>query len=391
MSKGLVDVSTKFTEITFGKSFHSLKHEIVDSDPLLSLDYEDRQLEVIFGHPGEDSKPRKTISLRKLVIEHSNQDLPPLFNYFLDGTRRIYHIDDVDYSGEVFPIVVGQVAISCLKRQQREFGILGPSICHFVLSVPTISIPDKYQGDADLFKRNLIVKLHDESKIQKVSASIGEVFFYRKEAAANKDSDPLNAAKTPIQTYMNDLEIDTVKEIAEKNILDDKTYLLKDGSLNYFETKKYSKRKFSEVRLNYEYVVGVSKRFSPDLLRDRNKKNISSQLASLPLYSRTPVYKYHDRKTNNIFSVWYLRIRPITGRPLDGVVKIEKLILNPNSDSFLESTDLINHISVNIIRERIPTSYGSDERWPNHLYPIHLTERYMKSRLLSKEMVLKIF
>lgn len=318
MNSNFESVSTKFTEITHGKSFFSLKHEVIDSDPLLSLDFEDRELEVIFDKPGEDTKPKKTISLTKLVKEHSKNDSPPLFKYFLDGTRRVYHVDDVEYSGDVFPIIVGQVAISCLKRQKREFGVLNPSICHFVLSVPVISLPDRYRGDFNRFKKELINDLHSKSKLRKVSAELGEVFFYQDVDRTKIGSDLMNNAKTPIQTYMNDLEIDTVKGIAERNLLDDATFLLKDGSLNYFDTKKYSKQKFSEVRYNFEHVVGVSKRFSPDLLRDKRKKSIAGKLAELPLYSRTPVYKYYDKKTNNNFSVWYLRIRkqPITSRPV---------------------------------------------------------------------------
>jgi hypothetical protein len=42
---------------------------------------------------------------------------------------------------------------------------------------------------------------------------------------------------------------------------------------------------------------------------------------------------------------------------------------------------LFQHI---IINERNPVCYGSDDRWANHLYPIYLTEKYIKSQYLVK-------
>ena len=53
-----------------------------------------------------------------------------------------------------------------------------------------------------------------------------------------------------------------------------------------------------------------------------------------------------------------------------------------------EDVDLI---SANIINERNPTCYGTDRRWANHLYPVFLTERYVKSKYISTEMFLNLF
>jgi predicted nuclease of restriction endonuclease-like (RecB) superfamily len=41
--------------------------------------------------------------------------------------------------------------------------------------------------------------------------------------------------------------------------------------------------------------------------------------------------------------------------------------------------------------ERNPVCYGSDMRWANHLYPVYLTERYVKSHYLSTESFLHLF
>ena len=51
-------------------------------------------------------------------------------------------------------------------------------------------------------------------------------------------------------------------------------------------------------------------------------------------------------------------------------------------------SDVIDLISANIINERNPTCYGTDRRWANHLYPVFLTESYVKSKYISTEMFL---
>ena len=54
-------------------------------------------------------------------------------------------------------------------------------------------------------------------------------------------------------------------------------------------------------------------------------------------------------------------------------------------------SDVIDLISANIINERNPTCYGTDRRWANHLYPVYLTESYVKSKYISTEMFLHLF
>jgi hypothetical protein len=44
--------------------------------------------------------------------------------------------------------------------------------------------------------------------------------------------------------------------------------------------------------------------------------------------------------------------------------------------------DRVDHLSL-ILSERNVTPYGSDNRWANHIYPIYLTELYLKSGFRS--------
>ena len=92
-------------------------------------------------------------------------------------------------------------------------------------------------------------------------------------------------------------------------------------------------------------------------------------------------------------SIWYLRLRkPRNGRgPFDGIVKVEKfLVTSEEQDCGLKSSE-IDNISAWLMNERNPVCYGKDERWANHLYPVFLTESYLKSQYMSTERFINLF
>ena len=64
--------------------------------------------------------------------------------------------------------------------------------------------------------------------------------------------------------------------------------------------------------------------------------------------------------------------------------------MSDEEDNGIESDD-IDMISANLIIERNPTCYGTDKRWANHLYPVFLTESFVKSKYLSDEFFLNLF
>ena len=66
------------------------------------------------------------------------------------------------------------------------------------------------------------------------------------------------------------------------------------------------------------------------------------------------------------------------------------LVTDNERKNGLESS-IVDDISATLINERIPTCYGSDLRYANHLYPIYLTELYVKSTYLSNEMFINLF
>jgi len=93
------------------------------------------------------------------------------------------------------------------------------------------------------------------------------------------------------------------------------------------------------------------------------------------------------------FAVWYVRIREQskTRTPFDGILKIQKILVTSDEVDNGINSDLVDLLSAHIINERNPVCYGTDTRWANHLYPIYLAERYVKSHYLSTESFLHLF
>ena len=193
--------------------------------------------------------------------------------------------------------------------------------------------------------------------------------------------------------HMHDAEKNLVAELVRRGKLDQKNYLVKDGSLEYRvlpDDKKFNAK-------NYSFVIGVSKRFNPLLATDTSGKINPGIVADMPPLSRTPVTIF-ERTDNlhggNKFAVWYLRLRDkkYSDSPFDGVIKVEKILVR---DAELAKnkidSDEVNLLSAYLLNERNPVCYGADNRWANHIYPIFLTESFIKSRFIAAETFLHLF
>lgn len=195
---------------------------------------------------------------------------------------------------------------------------------------------------------------------------------------------------------MMESEKEMVAELARKGKLNQDNYLLKDGSLEYTDDVRKEKNTYSlqKIKHNYRWVVGVSKSFNPESLMDHQGRPNANYIADLPLFHRTPAALYSNQEFlgDVKFAVWYVRIRDKkqTRTPFDGVVKVEKILMPEEEETGLDS-EIIDMISAHIITERNPTCYGTDKRWANHLYPVYLTETYIKSQYMSTEMFLHLF
>ena len=178
-----------------------------------------------------------------------------------------------------------------------------------------------------------------------------------------------------------------VAQLCKDNRLNDESWLIKDGSLEYnpsFSNLGFDVVQWNNLRANYQRVVGVSKTFDPELLPDYEGNRLSQTIANLKPFHRTKVYRYesHHKGGSAFYAVWYLRLRNKDFREtsFSDIVKCEMVLLQ--EDKPIE-TDIINVISANLIREAYPVCFGSDTRWANHLYPVFLTESFCKSHYVN--------
>lgn len=371
---------------TKGKCFSSQKY-FIDLEKKSTIDYKDEK-EIIVDKSGETEKQNGYINLKNLAKKLSVEE--PLFKFFLDGSRRVYKIDDIAYDQKVYPIITGQIGIGCCKRDNRQIKKL-KFINENVIVLPIDANPDNIRHEQ--YFENIKSKINNyTNSLSKIKLHIDKILYY----TPKKDQDSKDLAVAKVQDRMIELEKELVSILAKDNYLSKNAYLVKDGSLEYKEyaSKSIDKYSYATIRDNYSAVVGISKSFNPSLARKKDKTSMAKDIAELPVYHRTPAFMYESEHTGNEkFAIWYVRIRPADccSSPFDGIVKVEKILMKDSEQQNGLNTNEINIISANIINERNPVCYGNDTRWANHIYPIYLTEFFVKSRYISNAFFLNMF
>jgi len=343
-----------------------------------------------------DRTRQGTVSLRSLI--KSKTTPPPIFKYFLDGSRHTYKVDDIAIGKKIFPIVAGQIIVGCCERHDRD------TFKKYDLRTKiVISMPDDFDDDdgGENFCRsyceNLNKEIHKIPFVKERNISIEKLLLYKTDGnAGDGDKDNYKSrAVAIIQNEMVDEEQLLVAKLCKDNKLNDESWLIKDGSLEYnpsFSNLGFDVVQWNNLRTNYQRVVGVSKQFDPELLPDYEGNRLSQTIANLKPFERTKVYRYetHHKGGSTFYAVWYLRLRDSDFREtsFSDIVKCEMVLLQ--EDKPIE-TDIINVISANIIREAYPVCFGSDTRWANHLYPVFLTETFCKSHYIDSNVILNLF
>jgi len=358
-----------------------------------SLDYEERP-QLDYEHYIVWKKSAETQKYTSHVpIEYKQQD-ESLFRYFLDGSRRVFKVDDIAYKesggrSSIYPIVAGQIGVGCCKRDNKQLK------CEKFEKEIVLSIPDKADADGKSgFFPALAKKLNNNNKLKHLGIEFSTVIPY--ETAKNDDSKFIDRGTARIQDRMIEREKELVNELVREKKLNQDNYLIKDGSLEYKISDKLRKdsREYLKFKNNYSWVIGISKNFNPEICKDVNGKENPGFIADLPLYHRTPVACYDNPYSGDIqFAVWYIRLRDKkqTKTPFDGILKIEKILVTDSEIELGINSELVDLLSMNIINERNPTCYGADNRWANHIYPIYLTESFVKSKYINAETFLKLF
>ncbi len=376
---------------TKGKSYHTFKYSF-DSIGIPSIDYDDETDKVMkWQDTAETVKHTSAIDLKPLA--DSIRDDAPLIKYFLDGSRHVFKVDDIAYNKQVFPVVAGQIGVGCCKRENKR---MSKELFYREL---VLSLPDKANADGwddNAFFASKAEKLNESEELKRLGLEFSAILPYKTSTAKDVRVKLEDLAIAKIQDYMVEAEKRMVAQLVKENKLDQDSYLLKDGSLEYPKMNSGipSLRSLQQIKHNYNWVIGVSKSFNPELCYDHTGKPNSNYIANLPVFHRTPVARYTSSRVGNdvTFGIWYIRLRDKrrTQTPFDGVVKVEKIMMDEEIDGGINS-DVIDLISANIINERNPTCYGTDKRWANHLYPVFLTESFVKSKYISTEMFLHLF
>ena len=379
-------------EETGGKSYKAHKYSL-DNDRS-SLDYgESDDGTFVWKKRGETDPPAKYKSLESLSKILATRD-EQVLTYFLDGSRRVYKVDDMAYtlSGgrkAIYPTIAGQVGVGICKRQSKK---VSPEDMtrEIVISIPRLADAD---GKGGAFE-SLALKLNNSTeltRIQQCGWKFSTPIPYDVRTDDRKFEDRGTAK---IQEIMIEREKSMVKKLVRQGKLNQDNYLVKDGSLEYRLTKtdRDDEKSYQSFKQNYNWVIGLSKSFNPEACFDKGKAD-PGFIAEIPPYNRTSVAYFGSDKDPLAFAVWYVRVRDKskTRTPFDGILKVEKILVRDDEINNGMETETVDRLTALIINERNPTCYGTDARWANHIYPIYLTEMFVKSLYLSTESFLHLF
>jgi hypothetical protein len=367
---------------TNSKNYKSYKY-CIENVQVPRLQYEDKK-DIVVKRSGETDKGlRCSKSLKDYARKIQGSSL---FKYFLDGSRRTYKVDDIAFNNKIYPVIAGQIGVGVCFRENKD-SFKGVQL-HNPLAICLPSVLNSGGKNDELFFNQLLEKINNLRVLQKQQLKFNKILAYRYNPT--KEDDKYEDRETAkIHEEMTKLEKLTVKELVRQKKLNQNTFLIKDGSLEY-EWDKTDIKNISSIKSNYASVVGVSKAFNPESLSSYNKR-ISQIIADLPEFHRTPAFMYETTRIPDVkFSVWYLRIRK-TINPFDGILKVEKILVWDKEEEDGLDSDEIDLISANIINERNPVGYGQDNRWAKHLYPVLLTEKYIKSRYLCDYQFINLF
>ena len=361
-------VSDVMQDVFAGSKFKCLPYEKrnLDEDPYSEYAEYDRRIK------GKTFENPENSSIRTVPTTGVTEQVRTILRYFMDGSRRVFRFSDVILSdGRYYPVLAGQVGVAVLMR--ADDGSLTP-MRDYVRYENILVLPDTIdRADQDAVRGELSAKkLHFKVADYETAHSGG-----------SNSEDYLNKGTKRILDLMHDIELDAVNRMMSNRDLRDDAMLVVDGSLQ-FRRDVLKRNNFPIGQL--ANAIGISKSFTPSqpVTGVRGSKHLGTILQELDFGERTPVFEAGHDEFADVLGVWYLKVRPRQqmSSPLAGVIKIEVLANGDEKDDGLDR-DRVDNLSALILSERNVTPYGSDNRWANHIYPIYLTEIYLKSGFLS--------
>jgi len=350
------------------------KHGTLIQNPLLEPAEEELPVDAETKEDDEKFKRRECFNIETpenierpyiSLGEPIHRENKHIFRFFLDGSLKTYYLGEYVIPSLSFPFMAGEIAAACLYRNDDG----------------TLSIPPNG------FKRRICLLFPNESLLPDSLLSEFRKVTGKLQAYGGLKIEIMHTEETESKDWRSSLRAKGISEMHEtevqlaKEVRGDLSgqWLIIDGAIR--------KKTF----LDLENVIGLAKSFSrlPLFKIERRKSlDIVRLLSGLREGERTPVFKQEAKESDaegeikKALGFWYLRLRAGAWleNPLQGVVKVEMKIEKDILDT--KMTEIVNEISRALLAERTVSPYPT-ARWHAHIYPIYVTENFIKSNFLS--------
>lgn len=306
---------------------------------------------------------------RFLPISGIADDDPLLFRFFIDGSQRITNAGYVvDPKKRYLPLIIAQTGVATTELKGSQLRLR-----HYD-SINTLFFPDSFSAE-DLDHAEVVA-----CEAAKSSRLPLDLSFDHYEVDDTDSRPPVDRARARVLRKMHKMEVDRIVSLANAGDISRKALLLIDGSIEFYVDMDRHKEAFRNV-------VGVAKSFNlhRPYQSGSSAERVGSVISRLPAGHRTPARGTPHR--NLTIASWYLRLhgrsRMASLEYPDGVVKIEVFPDDPSDDSPIVDAARCARISEHVFALRAPATPNTDVRWASHLYPVHLTERYIKTQFRS--------
>lgn len=320
--------------------------------------------------PGSALFENPKLSGGKRLVEDQGSSF---FRYFLDGAQRSYRVIEASIRGHYLPFCAGQIGVAVLERKDngRFETVRNLTTVRNILAIPNLIDVNDANDIADKINSEFTEKHHFS--------------IVRYDYSSKEDKDPGDLGRAMIIHEMQMQELRTIREMIQQNMIHDKAMLAKDGGLQYRDDKIKGLNLSKDDIVQLRNVIGLAKTFRPSLIlgKGRKSQSLGNLTKGLCWKERTTVIKPPDTRDTS-YGWWYLRLRPTDWMysPLQGVVKIEVFATGQEKEDGI-SQSRADTVSSYVLAERNVTPYNADTRWATHIYPIYLTETYLRSSFLS--------
>ena len=212
---------------TNGKSYKTYKY-CFDSTETSSIDYDDNK-QITWKRYGETVHYKESVDMKDYADQLMKQK--PLFTYFLDGSRHTYKVDDIAYKNQVYPIIAGQIGISCCTRidgEMKPFDFKRK----LVIALPKVANQEDWRSST--FFPNLKKKINENGhRLSESGIQFTDIITY----STKKDEFERieNKGIAVIQDLMIRSEVDMVSQMVENHKINSMNYLLCIFDFNIFQ------------------------------------------------------------------------------------------------------------------------------------------------------------